>query len=91
MRDIRIEIDGIPVTPSRIAHNDLKLYIPPRINKKKELDGLAPASPACLGHDHSCRKWRAIRETAGASVNLANVSMGAYHITVKTLDGKFLT
>lgn len=57
----------------------------------KELDGLAPPSPTCLGHDHSWRKWRAIRETAGASVNLANVSMGAYHITVKTLYGKSLT
>lgn len=36
MRDMGMEIDGIPVTPSRIAHNDLKLYIPPRINKRKK-------------------------------------------------------
>lgn len=51
---------------------------------------ITPLPESRCGLD-SCRKWRAIKETAGATISLGNVSLGDDHITMKALCGAFLT
>jgi len=74
----------ITMTLNQISYNYLNLFIPFRIDCKSTT--ITPLPGSRCGLD-SRRKWKAIKETAGATISLGNVCLGDDHITIKALCG----
>jgi len=81
------------INPDRISYNYLNLFTPVQIDRERTAwlgTTITPLPGPRCGLDN-CRKWRAIKETAGATISRGNVSLGDDHITMKALFAALLT
>lgn len=88
-----LDLPRISLIPTRISYNYLNLFVAFRIDRGRPgwIGMTITPLPGSRCSLDSWRKWRAIKETAGATISLGNVSVGDDHITVKVLCGVLLT